>query len=316
MAIHHRLTAHRRKVTVAGVIAVAFFGMVAIFHGSRILALLGFDSTVAMSLDHTCWNLTRATLVEAEPDAWLIFELEDVPTAMDAAYCRLLVLSADDGSTLGQRARQHRFSLFGVTRKRAWIVSEFPGKESWTGLDLPQLSEGVDVLELTDTHSEIERIVKCVHTDGPEGVLRVCARNGRSYRLRPASNTLERLPLDPPPIEPSLLRGSGICPVDPGHLHDHVTCAPLDLGEICFFADIGEDGRLTFSGRLREGEPVWERGEEAVLGDASSGRRVIWSTIHRGRLFVAARDAGELDAVYVAAIEAKNGHLLWRKTFQ
>ncbi len=323
MGISHET---RVKLTVIAAMSPLF-----IFLGIK-LAPSGLVDVQAMHLSLTDWNVVEAGLVDRPGRSVLLIKMDNEPPGDDIAYERVVALDPTSGDLLGQIVDGYHFDLAGVTRDEVWTRAHRGDEHALFGYELPDLDPLYDYGDLFRQQPDLRHKVKYIRVDGPQADLRVYGLDGYEYRLTPRTGRVEKLPLrngqveklpqDPPPITPTLLAGWGKCKFKySGDLIDHRGCQPVAVDGRALSIRSAKQGPTSYWHITRPGEdgqPLWEISDQKLFGDLDADdplRYIHFVTLQAGRLVLVADDGGDGDDVYAAAVDVKDGRVLWARVF-
>lgn len=306
--------------SIAGWAVCVFVGGFLLLIALKMLSLFNVWPRPTMYLRSWRRSLWQVALVDSIPDPLLILLLDDYADGTPGGYTRLVSLSLETGTVHGDQVNTHGYTLAGVNRQSVWLQRRWSRRRELHGYGLPGFRPHHRARSFTRKHEEIARIVDSCSLDGPNGMLRVYARNGYQYRLNLSGNTLTRLPLAPPRPAPNLLRWQDQCGRRSGYLTDDRTCRTMVSGDDIFTkAYIGENGKVEI-GRRTPGKPLqWITEEHEMAGEEphdGKGRFISWSTFHGGRVYVVLCHNEYRGPAYVAALEEGSGAVVWHRTFR
>jgi hypothetical protein len=294
-----------------------------------ILNVFGVGLSLGIRIWPTGWAVRHAAHVQRPSGDLLIVMADDVAIGSRGHPQRLLVLSAANGSVLGERVGGVRFELFGLTPELAWCRHSREDGD-FAGYELPGLTKRYDGDDLLAAHPRVGRIIDWIKVDGPNA-LRIDAKDGYQYRLELVDNSLARLPERPPPLVPNLLHAYAGCRWRiPGPMKDARTCAPIRLPAVpgrgrrsagVVMTDYRRDRttgleQLVLYLERRDGQSGWRLTEDEVFGprDGKRSRPIRLASRAHDRLLLVAVDH-EPDDLYLAAVRLEDGAVLWRQTF-
>ena len=277
------------------------------------------------------WSCAEATFLFDGEEPTLVLEVVSRGGYRAPAIHSVQVLSLEDKAVLGSRYQFHSLYVRGITTDRVWISDE---DSHLLGLNRTTLEEEIDVTNALEAKPELKDIIEKVSVDGPDGTLRVEALDGHSYHYGPDSDELSKLPLLSPPGRPSLrshdrhtFGGTIRLPQNAGEeillerevLYDVSSqriIRQANLSTLITYRSLkGVTGKLRLARLSQSEELVWKLTEEELgLSSAEEGRRVVVSHLEQKTLYCVLEDSGDEGNVYVIAVEAESGKLLWSHT--
>jgi len=264
----------------------------------------------------THWLMGADVLVEPVPRPFLLFSLASDPPGWESPWNRIIVLDAEDGSTLGTLTDSRAFYVLGVTPRKVW-VQHTPGEVNVKGYSLPDMGHLHDLDDLTAGHREIHGIVRDVEVEGSQGKLHLDCRDGYHYLLDTNTNKLERLPLKHPAPAPSLTYRK--CHWEgPGPIHDKRDCAPMKADPDTIWLDrVQVDGKREWAimRRSPDGKNLWQTPEKDFWGEREKGDPNLsydLTVMFKNHIYLSAGDGLDF---YVACLDANEGSVVWARTF-
>jgi len=292
-----------------------------VFVGIHLLTFVGVFQLPAMHTSPTDWELTFSELVVGPESAALLIKMDNEPPGWDIAYERLVSLDPADGSMHGHVIEDRPTILLSLTPTEVWLSTHRGSEYPVAGYALPGLEPRYDMDDLFAPDPSLGEMVKCMHGDGMKGDLRVHALDGRSYRITPAEGKIERLPLEEPPLAPTLLDSKKCTYSHSGPLIDLRSCEHMRIAGEALTIRLDESGEAAYfviSRQAADGSTRWEVSSRTLWGardedDPFTHLRNI--TMHEGLILLVAEDGSGLDDVYAAAIDASMGRVVWTRTF-
>lgn len=276
----------------------------------------------SMHLSLTNWDLVVSGFVERDKNSVMILKMNNEPPGWDVAYERILTLDPDDGDILGQVVEPGASYLIGVTPELIWVWRGSVKMRSVDGYSLPELDHVYELDDLLDEYPSVADMVDDVWADGMSGKLRIKALDGYYYSLTPARDRLEKLTPDPPKRAPTIISSWKGCRLDyHGTLIDFRGCKRMfvDGDEISLETIKSKATHYFVVGRKnKDGGFLWRVSDQEMFGDLDDDdplRYLRFVTLFKGKILLLAEDGKGVDDVYAAAIDVKDGHVVWTKTF-
>jgi hypothetical protein len=289
------------------------------------IALLGlnlfFEVGLGLSAQifPTNWSLKAVVHLERPDRDVLVIKVDNEWTDGEVEANRLMVISTADGAIVAETVRGINFELLGVTPELAWCQLS-RDDEDIVALQLPDLDERYDFKDLMRAHPQVNRIIDWIKVDGLDA-LRIDAKDGYQYRLKYADNSIERLPEDPPPLAPDLVRATGCRWKIPGTIRDSRDCRPIRAGDAAILASYQGESQakqLALTSKTKGGQVKWTVTEETLFGPREEGappRRVFFVAKAKGQLLLVAEDR-EPEDFFLAAVDLDDGSVRWNLIFR
>ncbi len=276
----------------------------------------------SMHLSLTDWDLVEAGFVQRKDKSVLVLKMNNEPPGWDVAYERILTIDPDNGRVRGQVIESRPSWLLGVTKKELWVLTKVGRRYCANGYQMPDLDHIYDMDRLLADYPSVADIVEDVWIDGIDSDLRIKAQDGYFYKLTPSTGELDKLPLDPPKPKPTLVSSWNGCDMDyQGTLVDFRDCRPMFIdGDKLTLNSVksGDTSYFVIGRKKKDGGFSWKVSDQDLFGDLDEDdplRNLRFVTLYNGMILLVAEDGKGLDDVYAAAIDAKDGRIVWSRTF-